>query len=83
MATEILDVHNIPAIPLPAEDDKVHRTVSVGQTQCRGGASVPKLKELLNEHSKNYFTHYFQDTLPNQFLQFNMQNAQQCVEQLR
>jgi len=80
MATEIIDVHNdVSAIPVPANLEDIHQLVLVDQQQCRGGISYPNIQQLF----VGCFNQYFQATLPNQFLEFDMQNAQQCVEHLR
>ena len=81
MATEILDIHSqISAVPLT---DNLHAKVLVKREECRGGIDIKNTQQLFVAASDNLFTQYFQTSLPQQFLQFDMTNAQQCVEHLR
>ena len=84
MATEIVDIHgNIPCIPVPADVKMLHQTVHVGNKECRGGINIEEVQQLLQKHLIQYFNSHFQSTLPPQFLEFDLKNAQQCIEHLR
>lgn len=63
--------------------DKLHTNVYVGNKLCRGGIDIDTVQQLFMDDSLNLFTKHFLKTVPNQFLEFDLKNAQQCAEHLR
>jgi len=81
MSTELVDISNdLPAIHVPLND--LHRIVLVGHQECRGGISWPAIEQTFTEEFSRYSRHYL-SILPQMFQEFDMQNAQECVEHLR
>ena len=81
MATEIVDIHQkINAIPLTTN---LHTNVLVKNQQCRGGIDIVSIQQLFSNKCISLFSTFFQSSLPQQFAQFEMRNAQQCAEHLR
>ena len=89
MCTALLDVQDqIPAVPKPQSNTKLHRIVPVTMKngtvrQCRGGIDVASVLQHFSEALNQFFFSSYLSSLPQGHRTLDMTNMQQSCENLR
>lgn len=89
MCTGLLDVQEkIPAVSLPPDINKLHRTVPVTMKngvvkQCRGGIDVKSILENFSSTLHDYFVSSYLSILSIEHRRLNMTNVKQSCANLR
>jgi len=84
-ATELIDIYpRVVAIQLPANGNtSLHRNVRVKDQPCLGGADALVLKKLFKKTLTKSLDESLLQSLPQPFCEFDITNADNCIEHLR
>ena len=84
-ATELVDIYpRVDAIQLPANGStSLHRNVKVKGQPCLGGADALVLQQLFAKILNKIFAESLLQSLPKPFREFDITNANNCIEHLR
>ena len=84
-ATELIDIYpRVDAIQLPGNGStSLHRNVKVKGQPCLGGADALVLKKIFAKILNQTFDKSLLQSLPQPFREFDIINADNCIEHLR
>lgn len=88
MASNLLDIQNIPAIPLPKSKDNRHSKVliheedSTGTITCKGGINMKIAQEVMTKALENHSVTYV-ETLPSSHQHINTEMINKQINQFR
>lgn len=86
MTSNLLDILDIPAVPLPSNRQNIHSTTTIkvkGTDKIVRGGIVPSyIKHIMTNGMKYFHIPYF-DTLPNKYQQLKPKNTRKQLEEFR
>ena len=86
MASNLLDIQNIPAIPLPESQDNRHSVVCVHKDDnnliCKGGIKIETAQEIMTKALKNHSITYL-ESLPQTHHNINTEMINKQIGQFR